>query len=156
MFVRFRETATRLQMSVTETRRLNGRVQNEHVASFGSVPLPLTVPDRIEFWRRLHDRLAKLSNRIDAATQAKILGQIHARVPMVTAEEQRTLQVDNAKEDLRHWSAIHVQAAQERLDRLDRGEDVPGGLHRSMTREEADGILLAAGLTKADILTWRR
>ena len=83
MFVRFRETATRLQMSVTETRRLNGRVQNEHVASFGSVPLPLTVPDRIEFWRRLHDRLAKLSNRIDAATQAKILGQIHARTPPI-------------------------------------------------------------------------
>ena len=68
--------------------------------------LPLTVADRIDFWRRLHERLAKLSNRIDATMQAGILSQVHNRVPMVTAEEQRALQLDNAKEDIRHWSVM--------------------------------------------------
>jgi hypothetical protein len=31
MFIRFRETSTRLQVSLIETRRVNGRVCHEHV-----------------------------------------------------------------------------------------------------------------------------
>ena len=185
MFVRFRETTDRLQMSLVETRRIGGKVRHEHVASFGSVPLPLTVSDRIEFWIQLHERLAKLSNRIDATTQGKTLGAIHARVPMVTPDEERALQLDNATEDLRQWSAIHdlhaeqaeghkgivtvaerdvrdneaaaararerVQAAQERIKLIERGEDVSGGLHRPMTHKEIAAILFGAGLTKADV-----
>jgi hypothetical protein len=89
MFVRFRENASRLQVSVVETRRVGGRVRNEHVAGFGSVVLPMTVPDRIRFWNRLHVLLARRSNRLDATMQGKILGEIDARIPMVTADEQR-------------------------------------------------------------------
>jgi hypothetical protein len=32
------------------------------------------VPERIAFWRKLHERLARLANRIDSETQGKILG----------------------------------------------------------------------------------
>jgi hypothetical protein len=84
MFARFRQTDHRLQVSLVETRRIDGKVRHEHVASFGSVEVPPSVEDRITFWQRLHERLAKLSNRVDVTAQAKILGDIHARIPMVT------------------------------------------------------------------------
>ena len=84
MFVRFRRTATRLQLSLVETSRVDGKVRHEHVASLGSVDLSLSVESRLAFWQRVHERLAKLSNRIDPA---KVLGDIYARVPMVTADE---------------------------------------------------------------------
>jgi hypothetical protein len=185
MFVRFRETGCRLQVSLVETRRINGKVRHEHIASFGSVRLPMTVPDRIQFWIRLHERLAKLSNRIDATLQGKILGHLHARIPMVTADEQRALQLDNAKDDARLWSAMQdlhaaqveghkdlvataerviadnqaaaakagerTQAASERIARIERGEDVSGGLDRPKTPAEFDAQLIAAGFTRADL-----
>ena len=47
---------------LVETRRIDGKVRHEHVASFGSVEVPPSVEDRITFWQRLHERLAKLSN----------------------------------------------------------------------------------------------
>jgi hypothetical protein len=39
MFVRFRETGRRLQCSLIETRRANGKVQHEHIGSLGAVPI---------------------------------------------------------------------------------------------------------------------
>ena len=87
MIVHFRETPYGLAMSLVETRRENGKVRHEHVASLGSIETPPSVAARIEFWR--HERLAQLSNRLDAETQGKIMGAVHARVPMVTPDEQR-------------------------------------------------------------------
>jgi hypothetical protein len=87
MFVRFRGTKTRLQLSLVENRRANGKVRHEHIASLGSVEMPPSVEARITFWTRLHDRLGKLGNRVDPTTQAKILGDVHMRIPMVTPEE---------------------------------------------------------------------
>ena len=46
---------------------------------------------RIEFWHGLHERLAQLSHRLDAETRGKVMGAVHARVPMVTPDEQRAL-----------------------------------------------------------------
>jgi len=37
MYVRFRQTKRRLQVSLVESRRTDGRVDQEHVASLGSV-----------------------------------------------------------------------------------------------------------------------
>ena len=84
MFARFRPSPYRLQVSIVETRRVGGRVCHEHIASLGSIETPLTVANRVAFWQRVHERLAKLSNRIDPATQGKIRGDIHSRIPMVT------------------------------------------------------------------------
>jgi hypothetical protein len=94
MFVRFRETKnfretkTRLRVSLVETRRVEGKVRHEHIASLGSVPMPPEVDDRLAFWHRLHDRLANLANQVDHDMQAKVLGQVHARIPMVMPGEQ--------------------------------------------------------------------
>jgi len=98
MFVRFRFTPPyRVALSVVETRRIDGRVKHEHVASLSSIEWPPTVADRVAFWRRLHERLAKLGNRIDADAQARILGTVHERIPMVTVEEMRALAIENDK-----------------------------------------------------------
>lgn len=43
MFVRFRSSSRRLQVSLVETRRIDGKVRHEHVASFGSVIEPQTL-----------------------------------------------------------------------------------------------------------------
>jgi hypothetical protein len=91
MFVRFRDTGRRLQLSVIETRRINGKVRHEHIASLGSVALPLTPRARLEFWAKLHQRLAKLSNRIGGDAHAKMLDAIHERIPMMTLDEMRAL-----------------------------------------------------------------
>jgi hypothetical protein len=107
MFARFRQTPNRLQVSVVETRRIDGKVRHEHVASLGSIETPLSVAGRIAFWRRVNERLATLGNRIDPARQGKVRGDIHARIPMVTADEQRALQLENAEADERFWSVMH-------------------------------------------------
>jgi hypothetical protein len=136
MFVRFRQTEHRLQVSLVETRRLDGKVHHEHIASLGSIETPPTVPSRITFWQKLHERLGKLSNRVDAATQRKVLGEVHARIPMVTADEQRALQLENAEAEARFWSTFHDMNA----------EQVEGhkGLAALAERKIADGQSAAA------------
>jgi hypothetical protein len=106
MFVRFRQAGDRLQMSLIATSRGTGRVRHEHVAALGAIVMPPAPADRLAFWQRLHERLAKLSNRVDDATQAKVLAAIHARVPMVTPDEQRAVQLENAESDERFWSSL--------------------------------------------------
>jgi hypothetical protein len=89
MFVHFRETPYGLAMSLVESRRENGKVRHEHLASLGSIETPLSVAARIEFWRRLHERLDQLSNRLDAETRGKVMDAVHVRIPMVTPDDQR-------------------------------------------------------------------
>jgi hypothetical protein len=70
---------------------------------------------RLAFWRRLQERLARLSNRVDAETQARVLADIdakvraavHARVPMVTLDEQHRLKIENAEANERFWTTLH-------------------------------------------------
>lgn len=185
MFTRFKATLSRLQVSLRESRRIADKVKSEHIASLGSIAMPMTIAGRVAFWTALHERLAKLANRINAEDQAKIIGAIHARVPMVTIEEQRTLQRENAEADLKFWTghkdyeaglaedlkgmgakyqregeeaeaqaktaAEHGASAKDRLDRLDKGEDLPGGLGKPMTREDAIKIMKSGGLSDSDI-----
>jgi hypothetical protein len=186
MFVRFRQSPYRLHLSIVENRRVDGRVRHEHIASLGSVAVPLTVEGRIAFWMRLHQRLDKLSNRIDGETRYKLLDAIHGRVPMVLLDEQHSVKRENADDDEQFWSRLHDMhasniedrkglvaiieraneadragmaaaaenrdAAKDRRERLDKGEDVPGGLtHKKYTREDYEAILTKAGWTRADI-----
>ena len=182
MFVRYRQISDRLQVKFIETRRIDGKVRHEHIASFGSVGVPPSVEVRLTFWWRLHERLAKLSNRLGPDAQAKLLGDIHARVPMVTLDEQRALKLENARAEGRFGSDIHDlhagtveghngmiavaerkldegrtemakaatyrDAAKERRERLERGEDVPGGFTKPQSLER---IQRDAGWSASDI-----
>jgi hypothetical protein len=91
MFVRFRETPYGLQVSLIQTRREGGKVRHEHIAGLGAITVPTSAADRIAFWRRLHDRLSALSNRI-VDEQSKILGAVDERIPMPTPDELRDVQ----------------------------------------------------------------
>ena len=106
MFVRFRQTKRRVQVSLVENRRGDGRVRQEHIAWLGAIATEPSIDDRIAFWRQLHERLAMLSNRVDANTQAKVLADIHARIPMVMIEEQHGLKLENAETDERFWTGL--------------------------------------------------
>ena len=103
-------------------------------------------------------------------------------VPMVTADEQRALQLENAKADAQFWdrmadmhggtatdhkglaaraertaaegeverakAAEHAARAKERVQRIERGENVEGGLGKQQI--DICAILREAGWTKAD------
>jgi hypothetical protein len=181
MFIRFRQTKTRLQVSLIETRRVGGKVRHEHVAMLGTVDAPPSVAGRFAFWLHLHERMAKLGNRLDAATQAKLFGDIHARIPMVTPDDVQAEQLANAKVEAQTWNVIanvhagtveshkglvasaerakaaaaeHAKAVEEcerikdRIARIERGEDVAGGLGKPLTVED----MLKAGWSKADLV----
>jgi hypothetical protein len=92
MIARFRQTAAGMQCSLV-TRRIDGKVRHEIVASLGSVPASPSVADRIAFWRRVYGTLAELANRIDGETQGKIMSAVHSRIPIVTPDEQRATRV---------------------------------------------------------------
>ena len=129
MLVRFRQKDDRLQVRLVVTRRVARRVRHEHVASLGAITLPPSVADRLVFWRGLHERLAKLSHRVDAETHAKILTAIHARVPIVTAAEQRTISLETPKPARGNVHGMHLGMVRdmigtaERLARKRRGHE---------------------------------
>jgi hypothetical protein len=115
MFVRFRQSRNRLQASLIETRRDGRKVRHEHIASFGVVDVPPSIRERLAFWAKLPHRLDRLTNRIDGEAVAKIYAAIHTRIPMVTADEQRSLQEENTKADERFWSSLrdmHAEAVE--------------------------------------------
>jgi hypothetical protein len=185
MFVRFRKTGKSLQATVVETHRVDGKVRHEHVATLGSIRWPAETSDRITFWKKLHERLAKLGNRLTDQQRATVLSAIHARIPMTGADDQRTVQLENAKADASFWdgmvemhnetieghkrlleaatkaiaegeaekkkAADNAARAKDRAERIERGEDVPGGLHRPRTREDLEKALVDAGMTREDL-----
>lgn len=182
MFVRFRAGRRRLALSLVETKRVDGRVRHEHVATLGSIDAPETIRSRITFWAQLHGRLTALGNRLGPDDQAKIMGAIHARVSMPTLDEQREVKLENAKAGERTWSALRDMSAEraqghedlsqsaaamaakdreaaaatgaqateasERVGRLERGDDVPGGLGKPLDFESA---VRAAGFTNSQL-----
>ena len=166
MFIRFRSDGARLYVSLVRTRRVEGKVRQQHLASLGSIILSPSVADRVAFWARLHERLSKLANRIDPAAQGKIMGDIHARVPMPTPDEQRALQLENATMADRQKLTASVETqivadkaavieadnaakqAQDRLDAIQRGEPVEGGLGKPV---DLAALLKLDGWTEADL-----
>src|SRR5881394_3303493 len=106
MFVRFRQSRNRLQVSLVASRRVDGKVSVEHIAGLGTVDDPPSIRERLKFWARLPDRLDRLANRIGSEDRTKLLGAVHARVPMVTIAEQRALQLENAKADADFWERV--------------------------------------------------
>ena len=69
----------------------------------------------------MHEALARLSNRIDAAQLTAIMGAIHARIPMLTADEVATMQEAEAAGEIEDWRGLkgwwegEVKRAEERI-----------------------------------------
>jgi hypothetical protein len=122
MFVRFRTTGRRLQVSVLETRRTAGKVANEHIASLGSVEVPMTVAGRQAFWAHLWERLPKLSNRIGADDQVKIRNAVHARIPMVMPEEANAAEAAYWQEYSAVWAGFAAGEREHAAEEIKRAE----------------------------------
>jgi hypothetical protein len=80
MFARFRQVRARLKVSIVEAVRTGTKMRQSYVARLGSIPLPLprSPADRVQFWIKVHQRLATLSNRLDDASRLAILTALHA------------------------------------------------------------------------------
>jgi hypothetical protein len=115
MFVRFRERNGGLRLSLIETRRVAGKVRQEHVADLGAIDWPASADARAKFWRKLHERLSILSNRIGPDRLEPILGAINARIPMVPIEEMPAVNRGRAERNLKWWSA-HLEYCEEQVD----------------------------------------
>jgi len=89
-----------------QTRRVSGKMQSEHIASLGSVDAEVSVRERLAFWAKLPERLARLANRVGHDDQAKVYAALHSRIPMVTPDEQRAIQEKNAEDGERFWDAM--------------------------------------------------
>ena len=82
------------------TQRVAGKMQSEHIAGLGTVDADVSVRERLAFWAELPARLARLGNRVGFEDHAKIYRALHARIPMVTPDEQRAVQEENARSRL--------------------------------------------------------
>jgi hypothetical protein len=133
MFVRFRETGQRLQVSLVEARRLYGQTRQDHVAGLGSIRTPPSPADRLAFWTKLHQRLSRLANRIDSATHGTILAAVHARIPMPIADDQRAVQLENARADVRFWAGLSEAHSAEVAD----SKAMLANVTRSLSEREA-------------------
>jgi hypothetical protein len=185
MYVRCHKRNERVIFSLMVSRREAGQTKKDYVANLGSAPIAPTVGDRIAFWQQLHARVARLGNRVGPEDQAKIFAAIHLRVPMVTPQEQQSVQLRNAQSDSGFWQGLGAmnqssadalkkiveksqrriasfetgaadakdksRAAEDRAARIERGEDVPGGLGKQVTAEDMERWLLEDGWTKTDI-----
>jgi hypothetical protein len=89
MHIRARLQHRRIQLSLVDTRRVDGKVRQQHIAALGSVPPKMRVNDRAAFWDQVEQRLAKLGNRLGKDGHDKIINELAAKVPMVTETEQR-------------------------------------------------------------------
>jgi hypothetical protein len=105
MHIRSRLHHRRLQISLIDTRRIDGRVRQEHVAALGSVPPDMSVQDRVAFWTKLHPRLSRLDNRLDPSTRARIMGELHKIVPMVPPDAAIAGKVETAKRNVKTSTA---------------------------------------------------
>ena len=190
MFVRFRQTRRKLQISLVETHRIDGAVRHEHVAGLGSVGTPLTAAGRITFWTQLHPRLAALGNGIAGKQHGAVLTAIHARIPMHTQDDLRAVGIANAKQDAEVWGAIlsdmqaeaienskglvsamqrsiaerkmiaanaaaQAKAAQERLGRVERGEEV-GSIGEAVPHKDRLAALGGSQALSARLSVWPR
>jgi hypothetical protein len=97
MFVRFRQTKRKLQVSLCEARWTPTGPRQEHIAQLGSVSEPQTVAGRITFWKQLDERLARLANRVSPAERDRFREVIATRIPASTAGEVRQF------EELQAW-----------------------------------------------------
>jgi hypothetical protein len=143
MFVRLRKTDRRLQVSILEAHRVAGKATNEHIASLGSITVPMSVASRQAFWANLLDRLANLGNRIGPDDQAKIRNAVHVRIPMVMPDEANA---DEAKYWEEYSATFAEFGARER-------KDAASGIERA---ERDEGIAAVFAENRAAALRGER
>jgi hypothetical protein len=152
----------RLLVGLIENHRVAGKISQEHVADLGAIDghmLPgfyagldpataaqvqgpkwmrRSVRERGWFWDALHDRLSRLANRIDAEARGKIMGAVHARIPMLTVDEREALPKWEAEEELKAWQSLHTDMTEHATDLL----ETATYLEKSIIRDRENAVAL--------------
>lgn len=154
MFVRFRSSARRLSLSIVQNERRDGKVRQSHIASLGAVSWPPSVVDRDAFWARLHERLARLANRVDRETQNAILEQVHKKLPLPTNNERCTAQLEQAQADAAKADTAADEAKQHRDRAKNRIASIKAGelfaSNGAKPPDFLDELLKTMGWTRSD------
>jgi hypothetical protein len=135
----------RLQISLIDTRRVDGKVRQEHVASLGSISHDMAVQDRVAFWTQVHPRLSIARRNVETSTWLRDMFQatvdskkaMLAKLQRDIAEgETQVAKMDDA-----------VKHGQDKLNRLKAGEDVSMG--KELDYAAIRAILKKAGWTRS-------
>ena len=121
----------RLQVSIAHTSRSGGKVRQERVGSLGAIDGHMLAsfhtsspPDddvwrrelaraRFIFWKGVLEHLARLGNRIDAATAERLKHQVAERIPMPTAAESASVDLWAAQHELDMARTLRRSSAQQ-------------------------------------------
>ena len=117
----------RLLVSLVANKRIDGKVRQEHVADLGAIDghcLPgfysgvdasiakairnedWSIAMRLNFWGRLDQRLAQLSNQIEAGEADKICAAIQVRIPKPTDAEIERMEIGGWERLLSGWQGL--------------------------------------------------
>jgi len=91
MFVRFRNTNRSLIASLCATRRIEGEVKHEHIATlagFKDWTPGAPAHDRAQFWKEVHRGLSTASDKLDDENLGQIVADIHTLVPLPSLADQ--------------------------------------------------------------------
>ena len=91
----------RLEVSIVETRRENGKVRQRHIASLGTLWSD-SPADRESFWIECEARLTRLANRLGPDLD-RLRQAIAARIPLVTEDERAAMKVAAWERLEQHW-----------------------------------------------------
>lgn len=116
MFVRFRISKERYQVSLVASWRDKNGTHQEHLSGLGGLPVRSTKLDRGRFWAGVKRRMAGLGERIHAQDLAKIIAAIERRVPCPTAAEDDLLEL---------WADMEVAWEREAAALVAKGELKP-------------------------------
>jgi hypothetical protein len=117
---------------------VDGEPRRRHVASIGSVAIEAdeatSVRDRVQLWKALHLRIGALQLGHEVA--GRLMGALHARIPMPTPEETGSVERWHAESDLTWWSGMH-RCTDDSIADLE-------GL-KKLTQEKIDGLKAESG-----------
>jgi len=166
MFARFRQVRDRLNVSLVEAARVGPEVRQSHVASLGSVPLPPSPADRVQFWLKAHRRLSTLSNKMDAEMREAVVAAIHARLLIPTAEDQEATKNSGKEANaalfamLRDKHRARADAHRRGIEQETAAAKAVDGLEaayasRTMTQLDVRRFLKSLGITAAELRHYR-
>jgi hypothetical protein len=103
---------------LAESRRVNGKPRQHHIATLGSITLPIAyrpvgdVDDRCAFWERASARLDRLGNQVSAADREHVEASLEDRVRRpLAAEYLKAAQLAAIMLNGAHYLSAEAQAA---------------------------------------------
>jgi hypothetical protein len=139
----------RLEVSIVETRRENGKVRQQHISSLGSYDLHGGLRERERFWIDCEDRLGRLANRIGPEMD-RLRQTIAARIPPLTDEDRAAMNAAAWDQLEGWWSGM----GESRIEQAQDSEKEAVALRSDAAMTEALGKLVKQVRADGDMEAW--